>query len=297
MDASYTHPRDATATPLALQSTAISGIGSTFGALLLSTFFSLIGDIPFLKTLGSPSYQYLVIDYFNPQGLVAGTWSVEGIIIILSQRRNDMNFMLFSFSVDRRYMPIVLLVLLLFSHYTLLLKSLVPGSGIVSFTDHEFERLSSRAWMMTTILAVAISIDLTVTGTLVFILRKSYTGFERTNTVLHTLSLYAVIATGLNTALTVPALVYGLKSHLVGSSNDTPPMAAFSLHGTSPSETPSSGAPQAQNELVLRPPPATYAMVRIQMPRTAGREDARLGEAVESLDTKIGGPERADILA
>ena len=114
----------------------------------------------------------------------------------------------------------------------------------------------------------------------------------------------------------------GLKGHLVaGDSNDTPPMAVFLPHDIDTSGLAS--ASEAQNELVRRifiivaspvsisclgpvshaltctwadkipqPPRASYAMVRIQMSRTAGREDARSGEATEGLDGKICNPER-----
>ncbi|KAI0740159.1 hypothetical protein C8Q76DRAFT_790630 [Earliella scabrosa] len=60
---------------------------------------------------------------------------------------------------------------------------------------------------------VAIAIDCALTGALVIILRGRRTQFKRTNGVLDALALYAVIATVLNTTLTIPA--FALVSYIL----------------------------------------------------------------------------------
>ncbi|TBU46931.1 hypothetical protein BD309DRAFT_988441 [Dichomitus squalens] len=72
-----------------------------------------------------------------------------------------------------------------------------------SFSNDTFEGLSSHTWMDAALFAVATSVDLILTGALLFILRSNQTRFQRTKTILDTLSLYAVIATGINTYLSL----------------------------------------------------------------------------------------------
>ncbi|KAI1784886.1 hypothetical protein LXA43DRAFT_1100910 [Ganoderma leucocontextum] len=236
MDPSQFQPQDPTAIPAGLPLAAPS-LGSTFGAIMLSTFFSLMlygltahqtfryfrmygGDIPFFKilvlaifaadtfhsaTLMHMCYYYFVVNYFNPLAFLVSTWSIQalplstGVTVLLTQSFYVRRIYL----VDRRYLPIVLLVVILM----FVELAFIIFATVESFSNDTFEGLSGHIWIDTTLFAVAASTDLILTGTLVFILRNSYTRFERTNTVLDTLSLYAVIATGLNTALTVPAFV------------------------------------------------------------------------------------------
>ncbi|KAM5544721.1 hypothetical protein V8D89_001619 [Ganoderma adspersum] len=243
-------PQDSSTIPAMLALGATPSLGSTFGAIMLSTFFSLMlygltahqtfryfrmyrGDVPFFKILVfAIFYYYFVVNYFNPLAFIVSIWSIQalplstGITVLLTQSFYVRRIYL----VDRRYLPIVFLVvsLMLVELGFIIGKSpdaselarayLALTSGIytrtaatvTSFGSDTFEGLSGHIWMDTTLFAVAASADLILTGTLVLILRNSYTRFERTNTVLDTLSLYAVIATSLNTALTVPAFVCSL---------------------------------------------------------------------------------------
>ncbi|KAM5544722.1 hypothetical protein V8D89_001620 [Ganoderma adspersum] len=209
-------------------------LGSTFGALLLSTYFSLMlygltvsqtiryfsvyqRDIPFFKIL-EYSYYYLVIGYFDPLVLTTNIWTMGsntltmGIIIFLGQcfyvRR--------VYLVDRRYLPVVLFVvtLMLFGF------GLTTADSVRIFTNKMLSIEGSGPhmhWIAQMIFAVTSVVDLTLTGTFIFILRNSYTGFKRTNTVLDIMSLYPAIATSLMAYVAPQCLYMNLLSRLASS--------------------------------------------------------------------------------
>ncbi|EJF59184.1 hypothetical protein DICSQDRAFT_172330 [Dichomitus squalens LYAD-421 SS1] len=79
----------------------------------------------------------------------------------------------------------------------------IVAASLETFSNDTFEGLSSHTWMDAALFAVATSVDLILTGALLFILRSNQTRFQRTKTILDTLSLYAVIATGINTYLSL----------------------------------------------------------------------------------------------
>ncbi|PIL32269.1 hypothetical protein GSI_05514 [Ganoderma sinense ZZ0214-1] len=349
MDSSHI-PQDPSVA-LALEGTP--SLGSTFGAIMLSTFFSLMlygltahqtfryfrmyqGDIPFFKilvfaifaadtfhsaTLMHMCYYYFVINYFNPLAFIVSIWSIQalplstGITVLLTQSFYVRRIYL----VDRRYLPIVFLVVSLM----LVELGFIIAASVTSFGSDTFEGLGGHIWMDTTLFAVAASADLILTGTLVLILRNSYTRFERTNSVLDTLSLYAVIATSLNTALTVPAFVCSLalpqtfvyfaiampatkvySNSVLAVLNCRRALAAAGSSSLEPHRSPvgvgilqhssnrsgPTGAGQGQSGSGSAP--SAYAMVRIQMAKTAGMGVVGGAGDEESLDAKVQSPER-----
>ncbi|KAJ8486847.1 hypothetical protein ONZ51_g4585 [Trametes cubensis] len=176
-------------------------LDQTFGSLLVGTYITLVlygltvhqafryyriyrQDVPRLRGLVSgllladtvyvvlctySCYHYLVTSYFKAEALVSGTWYVHS--------------------------PVQLDMSLLTLRYLLPLSRSSPYSSagftiavtVDSFLRETFERFSGATWMVSAAFALAVVIDVIISTTLIMTLRKSRTGFKRTDTVLHIL--------------------------------------------------------------------------------------------------------------
>ncbi|KAI0750039.1 hypothetical protein C8Q80DRAFT_668521 [Daedaleopsis nitida] len=221
----------------AAQATSESpSVTTTFGAVLLSTFFSLIlygltghqtyryfrmyrsdklfyqvlvlvifiADTFHSAILMHICYYYLAANYLNPQAMMTSIWSVQvlglstGIVALLAQ----CFYVRRVYLVNRQYRPVVALVCtLMLVEFGFIISILVNSLGHSSFEALENHALDA------VLFAVATAIDLILTGALVMILRQSRTRYRHTNMVLDTLALYAVIATALVTVITFPAFI------------------------------------------------------------------------------------------
>ncbi|KAI0706382.1 hypothetical protein C8Q76DRAFT_860578 [Earliella scabrosa] len=150
-------------------------------------------------------YHYLVSNYLNPTAFLTSVWTVQvlplstGVTALLTQ----------GFYLRRVYLvgPSYRIVAVLVGIFMLAELGFIISSAIDSFGNSSFEGLGDHVWIDATLFAIATAVDLALTGTLVLILRRSRTRFRQTNMVLDSLALYAVIATSLNTALTLPAFI------------------------------------------------------------------------------------------
>ncbi|KAI0808196.1 hypothetical protein C8Q74DRAFT_1363609 [Fomes fomentarius] len=199
----------AVAAPPLPSSLHIPSLGSTFGALLISAFVTLLlygltvnqlyhylflwhTDASTLKMIvlglfiadtlhcvitSHLCYHYLTTDYLNPLDLNNNVWSFQMMAPVTA------SLMLAELGLCAAY-----------SQKSFTTKTFVAES-------------SSILRLVTAVFGVAVFIDCTLTSALVVILRWRRTDFQRTNDVLNTLALYAVIATSLNSALSIPAFI------------------------------------------------------------------------------------------
>ncbi|KAI9060308.1 hypothetical protein FKP32DRAFT_1074081 [Trametes sanguinea] len=187
--------------------------------------------IAILETLHSicsvhPMYYYLISNYDNPAGLVKNIWSLNIIsplqtgAMILSQRSamlsqpskypNISSAAVDSFYARRIYMlnrKYGLIVLVVTSCLMAAELGFSLTAAIKPFQDTFTFNFYKYAWAITGLNACAIPVDMILTGTLIFILLRNRTGFERTDSVIAVIVLY-VINTGLLTGLvTITTLV------------------------------------------------------------------------------------------
>ncbi|KAL7280358.1 hypothetical protein ACG7TL_005281 [Trametes sanguinea] len=147
-------------------------------------FKAWVVAIAILETLHSicsvhPMYYYLIKNYDNPAGLVKKF-------------------------VNRKY---GLMVLITTSALMAAELAFSLTAAIKPFQDTYTFNFYKYAWAITGLNACAIPVDMILTGTLIFILLRNRTGFERTDSVIATIVLY-VINTGLLTGLvTITTLV------------------------------------------------------------------------------------------
>ncbi|KAI1796816.1 hypothetical protein LXA43DRAFT_1089886 [Ganoderma leucocontextum] len=197
-------------------------------------------DRPFLKilvaaifiadTLHSASmvhicYHYLVTNYLAPAVLSENVWSVHsllntfvprysptvhrkllplstGVTVLLTQGF----YMRRIYIVSYRYRFVVLvIVVLLLGEF-----GFMTASSVVSFQNRTFDAIYGYIWMDTVLFAIATVVDLVLTSAFVVILNRSRTGFLGTDSALDILARYALYATGLISALTVPAFICSL---------------------------------------------------------------------------------------
>ncbi|OSD04824.1 hypothetical protein PYCCODRAFT_1465784 [Trametes coccinea BRFM310] len=174
-------------------------------------FKAWVVAIAILETLHSicsvhPMYYYLIKNYDNPAGLVKNIWSLNIIsplqtgAMILSQSFYARRI----FMLNRKY---GLMVLITTSALMAAELAFSLTAAIKPFQDTYTFNFYKYAWAITGLNACAIPVDMILTGTLIFILLRNRTGFERTDSVIATIVLY-VINTGLLTGLvTITTLV------------------------------------------------------------------------------------------
>ncbi|KAI0739659.1 hypothetical protein C8Q80DRAFT_194979 [Daedaleopsis nitida] len=223
-------------------SLGVPSIGNTLGAILIGTFVTLMlygltvhqtyryvclypNDPLLLKVMALGlftmdtlhcgalihlCYHYLVTNYFNPSASLENVWSMQsmptvtGLIVLLAQSFYLRRIYIGMANKLHRIMIAIIAILMAFE------TGIVIVEGITAFKSKTYEDVLRYLWLDSMLLCVAIVIDLSLTGALVAILRTRRTEFEHTNGVLDTLALYAVIATVVNTVLTVPAFAFSL---------------------------------------------------------------------------------------
>ncbi|TBU25290.1 hypothetical protein BD311DRAFT_507112 [Dichomitus squalens] len=195
-------------------------LDNTYGALLLGTFFGLMlygltiqqtyryfrrypTDIPILVYLVlviliietvhtamimAACYWHLVSNYFNPVALLVGHWSLKlmiptsGLSILVCQAFYARRV----WYVGHRYRYIVwvagvLMVALLAFTISATLEGFIPTG--------EFRRVS---WMVSVLFSLAVVIDILLTSSLIFVLVRSRTGFNRTDSTIDVIVVYAI---------------------------------------------------------------------------------------------------------
>ncbi|KAI0833800.1 hypothetical protein BC628DRAFT_1307412 [Trametes gibbosa] len=150
-------------------------------------------------------YFYLVTNYFNPGRLVDGVWSIRvsahkaGLIILCSHCFYARRLFFLS---NRNWIPVTLIGLLLMFEIGKHVPSLHPLFVQVSFA--KFIKYNYLLWI---ILSCSVAVDCLAAGTLTYYLRKSRTGFRRTDSLVDILMVYTINTGGV---LSLSALICAL---------------------------------------------------------------------------------------
>ncbi|KAI0363644.1 hypothetical protein BV20DRAFT_903986, partial [Pilatotrama ljubarskyi] len=130
-------------------------------------------------------YFYLVSNYFHPERLASGVWSIRmivlemGLIIVLCHSFYARRLFLLG---NRNLIPVIVIV------------SQEYGMAFASqlFIQVSFAGFAEYSWMVWTILSIAVAVDVVATGTLTYYLHQSRTGFQRTDSMVDILMVYAI---------------------------------------------------------------------------------------------------------
>ncbi|KAI0636270.1 hypothetical protein C8Q77DRAFT_636208 [Trametes polyzona] len=172
---------------------------------------SLLGlDILHTITSIHVCYYYLVTNYFNPESMGTGVWSIRlgimetGMVILVAHCFYARRLFLLG---NGHLFPVSIIGLLLFAEIGFSLAATVE-----SFIQVSFDKFFKFQWLIWVVLAVALLVDLVATSILTFYLRRSRTGFKRTDSMVDVLMVYA-INTGLSTSvLTLAALICSIAA-------------------------------------------------------------------------------------
>ncbi|KAI0636134.1 hypothetical protein C8Q77DRAFT_1155841 [Trametes polyzona] len=208
----------------------VPSLDNTFGSFLIATFIGLImygltlhqtyryyrlfpGDALVLRMIVVCTllletlhivlcmhvcYYYLVTNYFDPTALLDGVWSIRilpvstAAIIVVSESFFTRRVYLIGshFRMIVAIVPILMLVILGFG----------TAATVKAFILPTFAEFKGVAWMTSAGFGVAVVVDSLLTGTLILALRRSRTGFRRTDSLIDVLIIYAV-NTGLLTGI------------------------------------------------------------------------------------------------
>ncbi|KAI0363648.1 hypothetical protein BV20DRAFT_975436 [Pilatotrama ljubarskyi] len=173
--------------------------------LKLLVMVILLLDITHTVTSIHVCHFYLVNNYFHPERLLNGVWSIRliilemGLLILVCHSFFARRLYLLG---NRNLLPAVVIGILLMAEMGWCIAAVLQSFIQVSFTN--FQRFS---WMVWTILGIAVTVDLIATGTLTYYLRRSRTGFKRTDSMVDVLMVYG-INTGLSTSvITMTSLI------------------------------------------------------------------------------------------
>ncbi|KAJ3003519.1 hypothetical protein NUW54_g4822 [Trametes sanguinea] len=195
----------------------------------------LVLDLLHTATTVQIGYYYLVVNYLNPAALASGVWSLRlcitetGLTMAISHSFFLRRIFLLG---GRRLFPVMVITLLMasafdahdlpcvalaftigepfpssFSTQSPGTDGMMPAVTVMTFVEVTFAAFKEYQWMVWVLLANAIMTDVAITGLLIFFLRRSRTGFKRTDSILDILMVYT-INTGLSTSIiTVPAMI------------------------------------------------------------------------------------------
>ncbi|KAI0636149.1 hypothetical protein C8Q77DRAFT_1155856 [Trametes polyzona] len=208
----------------------LPALDNTFGAVLIGTcvgltFYGLTAhqtyryfrlytsDLPILKALVATlmcletwhtalcihmCYYYLTTNYFKPQALLSGVWSLR----LLPVTTGVVIFVCHSFYARRVYLigglyrPLVIVVVLLMFGEL----GFVIASTTEAFLQPSFASWEQFTWLISAGFGCAVGADLVLTSALICVLQRSRTGFKSTDSMIDVLIVYT-INTGLLTGL------------------------------------------------------------------------------------------------
>ncbi|RPD54335.1 hypothetical protein L227DRAFT_352495 [Lentinus tigrinus ALCF2SS1-6] len=219
----------------------LPSLTNTYGATLISTFLALAlygstvyqthryyrlfpADITFHRllvrlfitdTFHSASvihicYHYLVQNYLNPFALPIAVWSIKfmplsmGFVVLLCQSFYTRRI----FLVNRRFgWIVVIIVIMMLGELAFFIATTVRAFKLTVFDD-----FSPYLWLDSACFGAATFVDLILMIVFLVVLQSSKTAFRSTKKGLDRLAIYAVIATLLNTVLTLPAMIFTIIS-------------------------------------------------------------------------------------
>ncbi|KAI1783890.1 hypothetical protein LXA43DRAFT_292497 [Ganoderma leucocontextum] len=158
-------------------------------------------------------YYYMVSNYFRPSVLVDGVWSLRliipttGVIVIISHMFYARRVIILADN-KRLVVPIVIISMILIG----LEIAFCTVTTCAIFRNITFKRFAEdSSWLISTGLGISVLTDLLITGAMVVMLRRSRTGFKRTDSILDVLMLFAIntglLASVVNLASVITALV------------------------------------------------------------------------------------------
>ncbi|KAI9069804.1 hypothetical protein FKP32DRAFT_37562 [Trametes sanguinea] len=205
-------------------------LDNTFGALLLGTFGGLllfgvtahqayryfrmypddgrilkglVAAVMVVETIASilsmhVCYHYLVKNFFQPQALLFGIWSIDvyplvsGISMVLSQ----------SFFARRIWLvaPRFRLVVVVAGLLCLAEIGFFLAGSVKAFTIPTFQQYEDSQWLVSAGSTMAVIADTMLTAVLIYVLHKSRTGIKRTDSMIDVMIMYSV-NTGLLTGV------------------------------------------------------------------------------------------------
>ncbi|KAI9060961.1 hypothetical protein FKP32DRAFT_1678556 [Trametes sanguinea] len=168
--------------------------------LSLKALVVLVLGLDILHSISSMHicYFYLVSNFFRPARLLEGVWSIRliilemGLLIVVAHCFYARRLYLLA---NHNVIPAIIIAVLLAAELALCITVTVDSFKSVTFTS--FEHYS---WVMWSILSVAVAADIVATTALTYYLRKSRTGFTKTDSIVDILMVYT-INTGLSTSI------------------------------------------------------------------------------------------------
>ncbi|KAH9939629.1 uncharacterized protein BXZ73DRAFT_99245 [Epithele typhae] len=200
---------------------AVPSLNNTFGAMLIGSYFALMmygavltqsaryfrhynKDPPLLRSLVAAlvvtisvdaaviahmCYYYLVLNYFDPLGLLKIVWSesafafLSGFTVLIC----DLIYLWRVYRIARNYAPIVALAfLLVLANFGLSIVAMV-------FTFYENEgKDPNLAAVSSAASASSMTANLIIATTMILSLHKSRTGIRQTDSLIHRLILYTL---------------------------------------------------------------------------------------------------------
>ncbi|RPD69272.1 hypothetical protein L226DRAFT_575738 [Lentinus tigrinus ALCF2SS1-7] len=202
----------------------------TFHRLLVPAIF--ITDTFHSASVIHICYHYLVQNYLNPFALPIAVWSIKvayslHISVLLRQfdgAGSILKFMPLSmgfvvllcqsfytrriFLVNRRFgWIVVIIVIMMLGELAFFIATTVRAFKLTVFDD-----FSPYLWLDSACFGAATFVDLILMIVFLVVLQSSKTAFRSTKKGLDRLAIYAVIATLLNTVLTLPAMIFTIIS-------------------------------------------------------------------------------------
>ncbi|KAI0763307.1 hypothetical protein BD413DRAFT_211354 [Trametes elegans] len=231
---------DAGTAHLSLPLPQIPSLNNTYGAILLGTFGSLmlygltlhqayryarlhIGDSIYMKLYVLAlllfdtfhtvlcmhmSYWYLVVNYFRPDRLFTGIWSINLIAVTLG-----VNIISCQCFFARRVYII---------GHKWRIVSYLAGIGFVAemgfaiaatieaFVQPDYAAFHNYAWLISAAFGIAVVSNAMLTAILIYVLHQSRTGFKKTDSKIDTLIKYAVCTGFITDIFSVLALIFAL---------------------------------------------------------------------------------------
>ncbi|KAH9847849.1 hypothetical protein C2E23DRAFT_846782 [Lenzites betulinus] len=178
----------------------------------LKTLVGILLGLDVLHTITAihVCYYYLVTNYDNPLSQGTGVWSIRlgiietGLVILVAHCFYARRLFLLG---NGHIFPVSIIGLLLLAEV-----GFSTAATAESFVQVSFEKFFKFQWLIWVILAVALLVDLVATSILTYYLRRSRTGFKRTDSMVDVLMVYA-INTGLSTSvLTFAALICSIAA-------------------------------------------------------------------------------------
>ncbi|EIW74326.1 hypothetical protein CONPUDRAFT_147705 [Coniophora puteana RWD-64-598 SS2] len=170
----------------------------------------LVGSVWILETfhtlcIMNICYTYMVSDYFNPEALTYGIWSLRLSIAVSSV----ITLIAHSFFARRVYILSgrKLLLYIFMETFAVLRTVLSISVSVLSFIAKSYENFRRYEWIMVSSLGSGMIVDCIITSRLCWILWNSRTGFDKTDTLIDRVVAYSINTSLLTSLFTLSAVI------------------------------------------------------------------------------------------